>query len=94
MYKFDRKPWSHFRISLIYRTLPFRDKNGTVLFAGFASYNNNNNIYLHQKVIRGNSNALVLKLVNKVLAAYNNTITTKKIRRLSMKYNREKITVM
>ena len=93
MYKYDRKPWSHVRISLIYRTLPFRDENGTVLFAGFASYNNNN-IYLHQKEIRDNSNALVLKLVNKVLAAYNNTITTKKIRRLSMKYNREKITVM
>ena len=34
--------------------------------------NNNNNIYLYHKEIKDKSNTLVLKLINKVLAAYNN----------------------
>ena len=34
--------------------------------------NNNNNIYLYHKEIKDKSNTLVLKFINKVLAAYNN----------------------
>ena len=57
-----------------------------------ARYAGTSNIYLYLNEIR--SDTLVFKLKNKVLAAYSNHNGLKKIRQLSMKYNKEKNTAM